>query len=339
LTQPEVRTICILSCCSWMWVQLATFPLSDLLFFALSSAVLLLLSLAKQRPAFQIGLCFVPATLLAGAAFLVRTIGAALFIAIAVALIETQTARRFLGRRTAIAALVVAAAVAAGIGVTRPQLFTSPWYAGALSYLTELKHPWRTTEEITWWRVGEVGELAQNISSTALAPTTPTLPIDSTSPWVYITEQFRALRMAVGLVFSILILAGLWTRRRQLAPVEGYFFAFVGILLIWPFDDPRFFAPVLPLLFAYAWLGLRALQPPPVALRRFLAAYCFVFCCLGAVAMGDSLRVTYFDRLHPWHECRVYMADIPTWLAAYDRYGGLRPIPVNSRGKAERVVP
>jgi hypothetical protein len=159
------------------------------------------------------------------------------------------------------------------------------------------------------------------------------------SPWVYITLQLKALRLAIGIVSSILILAGLWSRRRQFSLVEAYLMAYIGILLIWPFDDPRFLAPVIPLMFVYGWLGLCSLNPQPQALRRFVLSYSVVFCCFGAVAMGDSLRVTYFDRLRPWRECRVYMVDIPAWLTAYDRYGGLRPQSVDSRDKAERAVP
>jgi hypothetical protein len=338
-SKREVNTICILSCCSWMWVQLATFPLSDLLFFALSSGVLAMLSLAKDRSSLQAALCVATAVLLAAAAFLVRTIGAALFLAVAFAVMDTQAARRIVGRRGAIVLLTIGAGVAACVGVAHRELFASPWYAGALTYLTTMREPWNATQEIALWRIGEVGELAQNVSSIAFAPTTATLPLDSLSPWVYITLQLKALRLAFGTVAAILILAGLWSRRRQFSPIEAYFLAYVGILLLWPFDDTRFFAPVLPLLFAFAWLGLCSLKPKPQTLRRFVVAYSAVFCCIGAVAMIDSLHVTFFDRLRPWRECKVYIVDIPAWLTAYDRYGGVRPRSVESGDKAQRAVP
>jgi hypothetical protein len=184
-----------------------------------------------------------------------------------------------------------------------------------------------------------VGEIAQNASSTALAPTTASLPLDSLSPGVQIMLELRALRIAVGLIFGFLVLAGLWSRRRRISLVEGYLTGYIGILLIWPFDDTRFIAPIIPLLFTYAWLGLRALNPPQRGLRCFVVSYCVIFCFLGAVAMGDCLRVTYFDRLRPWRECRGYLLDIPTWLEAYHRYGGLRSDSVDIRKRVERVVP
>jgi hypothetical protein len=338
LSKREINTICLLACCSWLWVQLVTFPLTDLLFFALSSMVLATLSLAKERSTLQAVVYVAAAAVLAAAAYFVRTIGAALFVAVAVAALETQAVRRFLGRRSAIVLLTVGVGLAAGLGLAHRNRIASPWYAGALSYLNA-PHPWRTSEEITWWRIGEVGELAQNVSSTAFAPTTATLPIDSVSPSVMITLQLRSVRVVVGGVALVLILAGMWSRRRQFSPVEGYFLAYVGILFIWPFDDTRFLAPILPLLLAWGWLGLRSLMPDPQKLRQFAVTYSAIFCVFGALAMCDSLRVTFLERQRPWQECGSYVADIPAWLSAFDQYGGVRPKLDAGRGRAQRVVP
>jgi hypothetical protein len=294
--------------------------------------VLAMISLTKERSALQAALYIVIAAALAAAAFFVRTIGAALFLAVAVALLETQVARRFLGRRAAVVLLTIGVGLAACFGIVHRQRIASPWYAGALSYLNTPR-PLRTTEEIAWWRIGEVGELAQNVSSTALAPTTPTLPIDSISPSVMATLLLRSVRIPIGCIAIVLILVGQWSRRRQFSPVDGYLLAYVGILLIWPFDDTRFLAPVLPLLLTLGWLGLRSVMPQGPKLRRFAVAYSAIFCFFGALALCDSLRVAYSERQRPWKECGSYVKDIPTWLAAFDRYGGVRPDTIgNHRG-------
>ena len=338
LSRGEVNTICLLSCCSWMWVQLVTFPLSELAVFravehgpgdafagegSLDSSSRLVRG-HRRDP--RCGCLFRPddwsGIIRRGCLW---RIGNASRAAV-------------LGRRAAIVLLTIGVGLAACLGIAHRDRIASPWYAGALAYLTT-PHPLRTTEDIAWWRIGEVGELTQNVSSNAFAQTTPILPIDSISPWVYITLQLKALRLAFGILSAILILAGLWSRRRQFSPVEAYFMAYVGILFIWPFDDTRFFAPVLPLLFAFAWLGLCSLKPKPQTLRRFVVSYSAVFCIFGVVAMSDSLRVTFFDRQRPWRECRVYIIDFPTWLTAYDSYGGLRTTIVSSGDKAKRVVP
>jgi hypothetical protein len=339
LSRTEVNTICLLSCSSWIWIQLATFPLSEPLFFALSSMVLAMLSLAKDGTAWRAACYLAVAALLAVAAFLVRTIGAALFLAVGLAVLQTQYMQRHLGRRGAIALFSIGLVLAAGLGFAFRQRIASAWYVNAISYLSTPAKTLHVTEDVVWWRIGELGELAQNASSTALAPTTPSLPIESISPGVLIMLQLRAVRLAVGAAALVLIGAGLWARRRQFGPLEAYFFGFLGILLIWPFDDTRFLAPVLPLFLAYAWRGLCSWPIKPQNLRRFAVGYSVVVCLFGALALADSLRVTYLDRERPWRECGAYVADIPLWLTAFDRYGGVRPETIHRSPRPPRVVP
>jgi hypothetical protein len=339
LSGYAVKVISLLSCCSWMWIALITFPLSDLLFFSLSSMALAMLSLSKDRPRVQSALYVATAVVVATAAFYVRTIGAALFAAIVIAVLETSTLRRFMTRRTVIVLFSIGIVATGLLGFKLRDRIASSWYSGALSYLTNTGRPFDTTREIVWWRLAELGELAQNVSSTALVPTTPNLRIESTSPGVLFMLQMHALRIVVGSVALVLILVGLWSRRRQFSTVEAYLLAFMGILLIWPFDDPRFLAPVVPLLFGYAWLGLRSLRFQPQSLQRFATAYSAVFCLLGVIALADSLDVTYFDRLRPWRECGVYVPDIPSWLTAFDRYGGVRPQSIRFTPRPPRFTP
>jgi hypothetical protein len=253
----------------------------------------------------------------------VRTIGAALFVALAFALLETRRLRSLIGRRWAIGLFLVGVSIASCFGYAQRERIASRWYAGALGYLSTGR-PLNTTEEIVWWRIAEIGELTQNVSSTAFFPTSATLPMDSISPSVLVTLQLRATRFVFGVIAAALILAGCWSRRRRFAPVDAYLLGYFGILILWPYDDPRFFAPILPLLFALGWLGLRFFNLEARHLRRIATVYSLVFCTFGAVAMSDSLYVTYFDRLQPWRDCSRYIFAMPEWLAAFDRYGGVR---------------
>ncbi len=338
-SRTESNTICLLVGCSWMWIQLTTFPLSEPLFFAFSSMVLAMLSLAKDRPPWQAALYLAVAGLLAVAAFLVRTIGAALFLAVGLAVLQLPFVQRFLGRRGALLLFSVGLVLAAGLGYALRDRIASAWYVNAIAYLKSPQITLHMAEDVVNWRIGEMGELVQNASSTAVVPTTPNLPIETTAPGVLIMLQLRAVRMVMGVAALVLVLAGLWARRRQFGPVEAYFFGFVGILLIWPFDDTRFLAPVLPLILAYAWRGLRSWPIRPQNLQRFVVAYAAVFCLFGALALGDSLRVTYFDRGQPWRECGTYVADLPLWLTAFDRYGGVRPEKIHRSPRPPRVAP
>jgi hypothetical protein len=324
LTARETGVICLLSSLSWMWVGLITFPLTEMLYFALASLVLVILSRARNQTPVQFAGSFAGAALLAVAAFLVRTIGAALFVALAFALLETRLLSNLLGRRWTVALFLIGVLSATCFGYTQRERIASRWYAGALGYLTTAR-PLNTTEEIVWWRVSEIGELAQNVSSDAFFPTSTNLPIESISPSVLVTMQLRATRFAFGGAAVLVLLVGAWTRRHRFSSADAYLAAYFGILFIWPYDDPRFFGPVVPLLLALGWLGLRSFNFKAQNLRRFATVYSVIFCLFGAVALADSLYVTYFDRLQPWRDCGRYVPAFPEWLAAFDRYGGIRP--------------
>jgi hypothetical protein len=302
-----------------------------------SSMVLAMLSLSRDRTPLEASLYIAVAALLAAAGFFIRTIGAALFAPIALAALESLAVRRLVGRRTALVIFLIGICLVAGIGFTFRYRIASRWYAGALGYMTAHRNPLNVTEEISWWRVEEVGELAQNVSSTAFAPTTASLPIEGISPSILVTLQLRALRVVFGLIALVLMVLGLWSHRRQMSILEAYLFAFFGILLIWPFDDTRFLAPVLPLLLALGWLGLRSLEIQPHKLQRFAVGYCVVYALFGAIALGDALRVTYFDRGQPWRECGGYVPVIPGWLPAYDQYGGVRPSIIHFSAKPDAI--
>jgi hypothetical protein len=335
LSARETGVICLLCSLSWMWVQLVTFPLTEMLYFALSSMVLALLSWARHRTAVQFAAYFAGAAVLAVAAFYVRTIGAALFVALAFAVLEIRSFRSLIGHRWTLVLFLLGVLLATCFAYTQRERIASRWYAGALGYLS-MGRPLNTTQGIVWWRVAEVGELAQNVSSNAFFPSSTTLPMDSISPAILITLQLRATRFVFGVAAVALILAGLWTRRLRLSPVDAYLAAYFGILFLWPYDDPRFFAPVLLFLFALTWLGLRSFRFEARNLRRLATAYTTVFCLFGAVALADSLYVTYFDRLRPWREVSRYAPAVPAWIAAFDRYGGVRPV-VGSTGEQPSV--
>ena len=146
------------------------------------------------------------------------------------------------------------------------------------------------------------------------------------SPCVYVSGL-----VAIGFIFAGAI------RRRVFSFLEVYLACYVGILLVWPFTDPRFFAPVIPLLLAYGWIGLRSLSGRP-AVKRVAVCYCVVFCLLGGVAMGHSLYESNSGRT-PTHlidqQWRKHHVD---WFAAYRHFGGAcDPPPQNDPGQSTRV--
>ncbi len=149
---------------------------------------------------------------------------------------------------------------------------------------------------IPYWRVAEIGEMFQNVSARAFIPKSYSLSIESVSPNEFVTAELEAIRYAFGIMAAALILFGA-LRHKRLSYVEVYLASYTTILMLWPFTDVRFWAPVLPLFFAYGWIGLRSMAPERAA-RRAAVGYCVIYSLFGAVAMLHSLNASTLDRAH-----------------------------------------
>ncbi len=330
LSNRACVTIVLLTCCSWLWIYLAPVTMSDMVFFCLSSACLAALSQARMRPASAL-IFTIAAFVLSVAASTVRTIGVALIAAVAFCFLQ-HVARRT-GRMRMLAALIAGFATT---GVT--SLFI--WQAAiAPDYLESLlsNHPSYGPSEIAMLRIGEVGEIFQNFSARALIPTANVLPIETVSFHELATRELQSLRYVFGLAAIGIILAGA-IHRRVFSFIEAYLACYVGILLVWPFNDPRFFAPVLPLLLAYGWIGLQSLSGR-LAVKRAAVCYCAVFCLFGAVAMGHSIYQSTFDRARTNFVCRQWMQHHADWYAAYRRFGGDRDAAQESDARQSQAAP
>jgi hypothetical protein len=318
LSPRETMLVCLLSCSSWMWIYLAAVPMSDMLFFFLSSATLAMLSLATSRVGVQAAVCLAAAAWLAASAFAVRTIGAALFVPVAFALLSRADHRLLPTRRFVAAAVVVVALAAAVTGIIFRDSLATPWYSRA--FALSAGGLWDTAA----WRVGEIGEIVRNVPTDVAPESRAALPVESTSPLVLLAMELRSTRYLIGAACVALIGLGLLARARW-SSLEAYLAAYVAILLIWPFEAVRFWAPVLPFLLALLWTGLKSTNLSSRLLSRAAVIYSLFFIACGAVAMGNSLDTTLADRGKPWRENGLWLQHHPTWLAAYDRFGGNRP--------------
>lgn len=134
--------------------------------------------------------------------------------------------------------------------------------------------------QILGFRLTEFGEIAANLPAGGL----PAIA--------------KVLLPCAGALFIALIAAGLWMRRRSFGPVEVFLIGYAAILFAWPYYDPRFWLPVLPLLFGYAAGALQRVIPPALN-KELLAAYVMVFSMLGVMVLGVSIRITYSGAQFP----------------------------------------
>jgi hypothetical protein len=165
------------------------------------------------------------------------------------------------------------------------------------------------------WRTSDLGELFQNVAASAFHPRANSLPIGSMSYHELLAGEFAMLSYLVGAAAIGLILIGLWRVGRP-TDLHVYLCGWICILSVWPYHDLRFWAPVLPFLFAAAWIGwLSAVSRPMVRLRA-ARAYCVVFLLVGMIAMAESLRVSLIERERTATISREWILGRQEWKAA-----------------------
>jgi hypothetical protein len=126
-------------------------------------------------------------------------------------------------------------------------------------------------------------------------------------------EEFRSVSrgefVLAGALCLALILAGFWKRLRQFSAIEVYLTAYAAIIFVYPFftygSSRRFWFPVLPFLFALAYLAINQMRERSPRLRRWagpaLAVYVTAFVLVGCLR---SIELSRFER-HTDHEAAV----------------------------------
>jgi 4-amino-4-deoxy-L-arabinose transferase-like glycosyltransferase len=100
--------------------------------------------------------------------------------------------------------------------------------------------------------------------------------------------QVRPAGFSLGLAFVLAAALGLWKHRRS--PAAIYLAVYFSILTVWPFYMPRFWAPVLPLVACFAWIGCKTLaarfQWPAGSRQAIMTAYCALFLALAVYTLS-----------------------------------------------------
>lgn len=117
----------------------------------------------------------------------------------------------------------------------------------------------------------ELGEIFLNFPSTRFPFFTPLL-------WI------------AGAVGLSAIVAGLPRLAHHLPVLAVYAGFYVTLILFWPFYDPRFWMPLLPIMFLCGWLALENVLFH-AALRRAVTIWAVVFVALGVGAESFNVRI------------------------------------------------
>lgn len=242
--------VCVMTLLSFVVVKHAPIPLSDVPFFGVAMAALYALVQAETGPRSRwlwLGL----ALLLCVGAIVLRTIGVALLPALVWGAC---------GKRKQLAAALLVVGVVLG-----PLILSSSDYGRYALEKFQTGEAWRV---IASARLNELGELALNIPSSRLP--------DSLAPLFWIAAGALFCASAAGVAC--------W---KSGGVAELFLITFAGILLVWPYEDARFWLPVVPVMIAAAWMGLNKIP------RLFVFSWAGVYTALGVAALVFSVGLSF----------------------------------------------
>ena len=249
---------------NWTMIKFVAHPLSEMQYLFFSVACLYFFyqfTKTKKLPLLLFAFVF------AGLAFITRTVGIALAAALVAGLAWHYRKELLLlikNNRIVVAAMVV---LLAGVIVFSKQLGLNH-YTGVL---TKQFHEGVTITRLLEWHFTEWTEITCN---TSIVKIFPYLPASS--------AKILFIVMGIALVAGIVYL--LFIRKNSIPFIVKTYLVFYFILMFnWPFYDPRFWVPVIPLVIA-------ALVQIPLRLPKLGKGLMYVFCAgyilLGIISIG-----------------------------------------------------
>ncbi len=282
----ELAVTLVLS--SWLTVKSAAIPLSELLYFAVSSLAVYFACLFSSQSGTTKWWSFLCCFILSIAALQCRSVGLALFPAVFLTVIlhaDHLFARVYIrsrAKRVAVMTLcgVVPALVALFLLVQRMD-----WYATQFSmkqsYFQSLLTEMGQFGIIGFiyknvcFRLSEFGQLFLNAPQSKLLWLSPAFYVSGGLLWII------ALRGAKSLV-----------NNRNMLPVALYFISYSALMIAWPYYDTRFWLPMLSVLVILCFSSIREITPDSRIRKYMIPAWILCYFALGIVAVGYTTRIT-----------------------------------------------
>jgi len=270
---------------SWLLIKHATIPLSDAGYFGLSLSALHCLwkffnaPLPKGWPWFlaALGLIFLSLQF--------RTVGITLLPTAVVCVVlhsGLQPFWRSCGKHKAKIASGLAMVAVAGssslVWIAQTEWFSSQFLANGSYFQSMLGYFERQgvfgfLGSNLGFRLQEMGEIALNFPENKLAFLSPAFYLAGLASWGL-----------VGLGCISLV-------KRGFLPLVAYLFFYLGLMMLWPYYDTRFWIPLLPVfaLAVWGWLA-DSLKEKTVRFCVLVVLGCHIF--LGIVALAFSTRIS-----------------------------------------------
>jgi Dolichyl-phosphate-mannose-protein mannosyltransferase len=258
---------------NWTMIKFVTHPLSELqyLFFSLA-AIYAFYNFIQNKNIWYLLFAF----LMAGLAFLTRTVGVSLVAAIIVSLIwefRKQLLDIIKKNRILVFALLICVII---VLIFSKQLGLNH-YTGVMS--KQFNEGLRFSDVIGW-HFSEWGEILLNTSRFKVI----SLLSVSFANWIFIISGILGIS---GFVYICFI-------KKSNIPfiVKSYLFFYIILLFNWPFQDPRFWVPVIPLIAAV--ISQYSFSKERLS-RLFFYLWLFVYSGLGLISLA-YMTYTSFNK-------------------------------------------
>jgi hypothetical protein len=252
----------LLTILSFVPIKNITLPMSDFLFYALSATAWWMMNLQGRLK----WLAVVPSL----CAVEVRLAGLALFVPLAFLTWSAASKRtKFL-----VPALVGLAAFL-GIGIWSGRRY----FGDFLKYVKETEIV-RFAARALLFHCRDFGELTANV------------------PLAKLPRLANPFFLTTGALALFLFVAGTFLLRKR-SPLIFFYLLGYGILILpWPFTDPRFWLPAMPLVFVAIHQALS--EPRWHVPKLVFGGYVLIFCMLGFAALGYSTWLTFSGPKFPY---------------------------------------
>jgi hypothetical protein len=267
--RSSALTVCILTLLSFVVIKYSTMPLTDTCFFGVAMGCLAVLNSLASRLTIQ---KIASSLLLLIIAISLRRIGLILIPVFLWAIVGQPQIKRSVAHRSArwkIAGLAMAAAITALVAWEIYNTSTLRDFTASLGGHGVLEPISRLLD----YRLKELGEIIVNWPAPALSP------------------RVQNLLPYAGFLTLLLVLGGVIARRKQFNVADIFFISYALVILVWPFYDPRFWLPVMPLLIAYAGLSMKQMAKTGIA-EYFVGGYLVWFVVMGLVTLASSIRIS-----------------------------------------------
>jgi hypothetical protein len=318
LSGAGALVVCLAVLLAHPFSQLAPAPLSEIPYFAVAMACLLVLTTAERRSGWPRARLVILAAVLAAVGVTIRVAALALVppvLFVAIGPSRLVSLWRVGRRRPAAAIPIAAASVLALIAVAVVVIEATP-YAHHIAYV--------------WRKDGGLGPFLDRVGIEARTKIMSLGNLAGQSRCCGPVPVGRDPAFVAGGI-AVLALVGLgwWTRRRAGA-IEIFVLSTAAVILVYAGAAPRFWMAALPFMFAYGWFGAKRLMQSRIA-RTGFALFAIAFTLTGAVYLIQNVEMSTSESSF----LRLWVPQVQPWLGASYRVAFGHPRP----GDPSRVNP